>query len=169
MSEMGLSSDVFAKMQIGEPFRTYKKTILGQVYINVLNPWDGKPEGMIMKGDPSRNEDGCFYDTWGEKDDMFFHRSNKPHFERGVLIPVKRPGKVTERTPNDFTDEELEKLVMSPFLKLQHAMEKMTSVIPVLRLLQVAEEKEKSEKIMGAIRARLTELQTLESQGKIEK
>jgi len=53
-------------------------------------------------------------------------------------------------------------LLDGKFFTLQGKVNKMTAVAPVYRLLQLAEEKEKSQKITDFIKAKLAELQAEE-------
>lgn len=160
MSKVQFDPEVYSKMQIGEPYKTYRKTILGQVYVTVLDPFSGEPVGQILRGDPKKNEEGCIIDMWSEREDVFFKRMNRRQFELGNLIVYKRPLEEPPKSVNEFTDEELSALLDTRyFLKLQAALNKMTSIAPVSRLLQIAEDREKSEKFVNAIKARMSELQ----------
>jgi len=68
------------------------------------------------------------------------------------------------RTNPKFKDKEMFKkqdvieILNKPFLALKNRLNKFTSVAPVYRFLKEAENQEKSEKILDAIRARLSEL-----------
>ena len=153
-----LNSEIFSAMQTGKPLVSYKKTILGKAYVTVLNPFSGTPEGRILYGD----DEDAIVDIWSEKEKAFFLRMNKNHFKSGVIIEYERPEKeeITEEEKyNSLPDEEMKKLLSSRFFTLQAALNKMTSAAPVYRLLQLAEELEKSEKVVAAIKARLSELE----------
>ena len=163
-------SDVqtYSAMQIGSPFRTYKKTILGKVYVKILDPFraeQGVPSDIMLQGDPRRSDEGCFVDVWSEKEDVYLRRMNPSHFKEGVLISYDRTKHPVESDVNPFnvmTDEELFELLNSPFFKLQNAYNKMTSQAPVMRLLDMARQEEKSEKIIRALEGRLEELKKVE-------
>lgn len=161
------SADVFSAMQSGTPYRTFKKAILGKVYITYLDPFSGEPEDMIMEGNPAKNDEGCFYHAWSEKEYMFFKNMNKVHLKDGNLIeqkpkPMKeKPKETAELNYNALPDEEIKKILRKPFLALQNALNKMTSEAAVYRILRAGEEMNKSEKFMKAIRARLSEVQGL--------
>lgn len=166
------NADVFSKMQVGEPYKRYKKTILGKVFIMYLDPFEKKPAGKLLFGNPRKDEDNCFFETWGPMDDMYFKRSNKKHFEKKLLVEVSPSVKVEEvkvKTVDEMTDEEMVELVNARgFMKLQQAMNRMVSIPTVSRLLEIADQQEKSEKIMMAIRKRLSELERLEAEGATE-
>jgi hypothetical protein len=90
---------------------------------------------------------------------------NERHMREGILIPFDRDKTPVEEEVNKYnvlTDDELYGLLNSPFFKLRNALNKMTSQAPVLRLITMAEQEEKSEKILKEIRGRLSELQELE-------
>ena len=160
-----LSMEVVSAMSAEKPFKTYKKTILGKVAIKVFNPLVQRPEELLLKGDPRKNEKGCFIDVWSEQENVYLKRMNERHMREGILIPFDRGKTPVDEKINKFnvlTDEELYDLVNSPFFKLRNALNKMTSQAPVLRLITIAEDEEKSEKILKEIRARLAELQELE-------
>lgn len=154
--------DVYSLMQTGTPFHSYIKTILGKIYLNIWDSFNNKPVGIILTGNPGANPEGCIVDTWNEKEDLFFKRSNKRHFETGFLISYTRPQTIVEKSPNEFTDEELINLLNSRFMTLQHAVNKMTSVAPVFRITELARKLEKSEKIIKFLEGKQSELQLKE-------
>ena len=51
-SSRDMSADVFSAMQTDKPHAVYKKTILGKVFVTVLNPFDESPEGILLQGNP---------------------------------------------------------------------------------------------------------------------
>lgn len=169
MSQAELSPDIYSKMQTDSPFKVYKKTILGQVAIWVINPFSGNPECQILRGDPKKNEPNCFISLWSEKEDAYFKRANERQFEMGNIVAYTKPLEERKPTVNELTDEQMEEIINAKgFMKLQATLNKMTAVAPVYRMLQIAEDNEKSEKILGAIRKRMAELQTLKAEGKAE-
>jgi hypothetical protein len=158
-------SQIYEKMQVDEPFKRYKKTTLGKVFVFYLNSFDGKIEGKLLVGNPRRGDSGCFISVWSIKEDAFFKNvgNNKKHLETGRLVEVPVSSVVVSekvKTANELTDHELEELVNSKgFFKLQNKLNQITAVATIYRLLDVAEQNEKSEKILNAIRARLSELE----------
>lgn len=160
-----MTMDVVAAMAKDEPYKTYKKTILGKVAVKIYNPLKQAPEEIILQGDPSKNERGCFVDVWSEQENVYLKRMNERHMREGILLLVEK-----EKLPiveevnkyNVMSDEELRETLNSPFFTLKNALNSMTSEAPVQRLIILAEEEEKSEKIMNQLRARLAELQELE-------
>lgn len=153
----------YSLMQTGTPYKSYIKTILGKIYITVLDPFSSRPEGMIIEGNPKGNtKEDCIIDIWDEKGNAYFVRANKRHFEMGNLIEYKRKQAKPEKSANEITDEELEEILNSKFFTLQNKLNKFTSVAPVFRMLDMAQELEKSEKIIKTIEAKLSEIQSNE-------
>lgn len=162
--ETNTESAIFSAMQTGQPYKSYRKTILGQVYVKILNPFnDVDPMGLILSGEKN-TEDTAIVHVWSAKEDQFIRSMNKTHFERGYLVEYKPPEErvVSEDEKyNTLNDGELQKLLSSKYFTLQAAVNKMTSEAPLYRLLTFAEEKEKSEKIINLIKGRLSEVQAL--------
>lgn len=151
---------IFGAMQAGTPHKSYIKTILGQVYMNILNPFDGKPAGILLSGDPTARPESCILDVWTEKEDTYVKSMNKIHFETGTVIAYERPAEqVKERTIEEYSDEELKEVINSKFLALQSTLNKIESTPVLFRMVNLSREMEKSEKITGAIEARLSEVQ----------
>jgi len=159
MAKAGLDPQVYSAMQNDEPKRRYIKTILGKLYVTVLNPFTGEPEGLIVKGNPKTEKNKCVINVWSDVEDVFLRRMNQRHFEQGNLIEFRGEIETVERFKAEFTDEELNTILNSPFLKLKSELGKMEVVPPVFRLLEMANEQEKSEKLISMIEARLSELQ----------
>jgi len=159
---MDVNDAIFEAMQEGRPYKTYRKSILSKLRVWVLNPFSGEADEKIISGQPG--EESTLINLWSTKEDVFFKRMNKYHFEKGYLIEVKAPApKLSEEEfYNALSDEKLDELLNSPFKKFEAAMNKMTSVAPLNRLLALAEEQEKSDKLVGHIKARLSEIQELE-------
>jgi hypothetical protein len=163
-------AQIYAAMQTGTPLATYKKTILGKVEVKILDSFRGVPTSVILEGNPTINSEGCFIDAWSEKEDVYIKRMNTNHLKSGVLISWNRSTQpaAPEGNPfNQLSDEELFELINSPFFKLQNAMNKMDNSAPVSRLLAIAEQEDKSEKLVKAIRGRLAELQEMELNARI--
>lgn len=149
-------------MQNDAPYATYKKVILGKASVKVINPFSENPEEHILEGNPGKNDKGCFVDVWSVEGDMFFRSMNEDLLSHGVIVPYDRVSKPLVSAVNEYnimSDEELFELLNSPFFKLEAALSKMDSEAPVQRILVIAEQEEKSEKILNHIKSRLQELQ----------
>jgi len=154
----------YSAMQEGKPYKRYIKKILGKVYVTALNPFNGEPEGIILVGDP--RDKNNFYnvtvDVWDVKQDQFFKRMNANHFKSGNIeefIPKEDEDVTQQISPNVISDDEIHEILDKPFLALKNKLNSFTETAPVYRVLAIAEEKEKSEKILAAIRARAAELE----------
>ena len=159
---MTTSNDIYSAMSGGKAYKTYKKTILGRLYVTALNMLTGTPtpEGVILEGDPRKDEPKALFDVFSEQEDYFFKKMNKRHFDEGRLIEVSRANdKPRERTIEEFSDEELRTIINKPFLSLQNTLNKTTSVATLFRIESLARDLDKSEKVMRAIQSRLAEVQ----------
>lgn len=160
---MAEEANVYSMMQTGTPYKSYRKVVLGKIYVTTWDSFQNKPIGMIIEGDPSgKDADACIVDVWDEREDVFFKRANRRQFETGYLVDYVRPITTPPKSPNDFTDDELVTLIGKNFLGLKAVVNKMTSVAPVYRLLIVAKDLEKSEKIIKFLEGRISELQAEE-------
>ena len=158
-----LDSSVYSQMQTGQPLKSYKKTILGKVNCIVLNPFNNEVEGIILYGDPNKNEPSTMVDVWNEMQDVFFRRKNRVHLETGVLMPFVKPADLSEFKPEPFadaTDEQIAEVLGSRYLALLASVNKCTTEAVLNRFLQKARQLEKSEKIINVIQARLSEVQS---------
>jgi len=162
--------DTFSAMQTGTPYKTYKKTILGRVYVIAIDPFNENPIGVMLYGDPTRGDESCFIDMWNERDDVFFKRKNKVHFDSGYIIEVLRKVKETpvEIPIEQFSDEQLKEVINMKFLALQAKLNKTSNEAVLYRMVDLSKEIGKSDAIVRAIEARLAEVNTLSLTGKTE-
>jgi hypothetical protein len=153
--------EVYAAMAEDKPLKTYIKTILGKVYVTVLNPFSGKPEPVELYGQPEASNPKAVLQIWSTKEDLFFNKMNREHLEAGNMkvLSVADATKPAPVSPNAISDGEIVEILNKPFLALKNRLNKFTTVAPVYRFLRAAEEMEKSEKILDSIRARMSELQ----------
>lgn len=158
-------ASVFAAMQEGTPYKSYIKTVRAKVYVTVLNPLSGEPEGKILFGDPRKKDETCIVDVWDVQQDLFLRRMNKRHFDKGNIITYIRPNSKEELSHKEITDEQLRDLLdarRNKFLTFQHKVNEFVDIAPLLRLRDLAEDEEKSEKILKCIDAKISELQEKE-------
>jgi hypothetical protein len=158
-----MAQDVFSAMQIGNPYKSYIKTILGKVDVMIWNSFKNEPEGRILQGNPRSNDkDGSIIDVWSEMEDMFLKRMNKRHFEQGTIINYKRSTDPEPKSPNDVTDEELTKFLELRFIAFQHKLEEFTSIAPLFRIKELAVEQERSVKYINYIESVISKMQEKE-------
>jgi len=157
---MGARNELFSAMSAGVPYKSYIKTILAKVFITYWDVYENTATGGILEGDPRKKEEGTFIDLYSEQEDHFFKRSNKKHFESGILIPFDVQNKEVKETGIEgYSDDEIIKLVNSKFFALQSALNNTDSEAVVYRMLATAKELEKSQKLIMAIESRLSEIQ----------
>lgn len=160
--EISVDPTVFSAMQVGIPYKTYKKTILGRVEVQYLDPFKRLPASTILKGDPTKNDEGCFIDVWSEQEDVFFKKANLALIKSGQIIQFDRSKLSGEPEINPYhvmSDEEIIEILNKPFFTLQQALNKITAEAPLVRILELAEKEEKSSKILNIIKGRLAEVQ----------
>jgi hypothetical protein len=149
--------NTYAAMQAGTPYATYKKTSLGKVFVSVLDPFSGNPIGIILEGE--KGDEKEMIDVWNEAEDVFFKRMNKLQFEQGYIIPCVRDSKEAPKPLEQYSDNELRELLSLKYFAFQKLLSEINTTAVAQRLLDLAREMEKSEKIILAIETKLSELQ----------
>lgn len=155
--------EVYSAMAEDKPLVTYVKTIVGKVHLTVLDPFSGKPKPVTLAGSPAANNPKAIVQIWSTKDDLFFRQMNREHLDAGNLKSLSAKEEVARKeevpSPNTISDDEITDILNKPFLALKNKLNSFTSPAPVYRFERLAEELEKSEKILEAIRARASELE----------
>lgn len=152
---------VFAAMHEGKPLGAYRKTVLCRVFVDVLDVFSGEPKAVELYGDP-KGEDAMVY-VFSLPEDIYFKRQNRKLFEQGYIIPVAVPAEEplpVEVPLEQSSDDEVKKIVNSNYKAMTAILNKTESEAFVNRLLVMAEEEEKSERFINAIRNRLVEIQS---------
>ena len=145
-----------------QPVKSYIKTILGKVAVIFWDTYEQKPASLILEGDPRKKEENTIIDIFSEKEDSYFKKTNRKLFQLGLLQPFERKTEVKrEKTLEEYSDEELTAIVNKPFLALQNALNKAQTEAVVSRMLNIASDLEKSEKVIRAIESRLSEIQAV--------
>lgn len=160
-------NQLFSAMHGGKPLKSYIKTILGKTFVQIWDTFSNQPSGLLLYGDPRKRDESAILDVWSEQEDVFFRRMNRTDLERGIIIEFKRDETVEPvNRMETSSDDELKALINSPFLKLQHALNATSSIALLFRLKSLSEELDKSEKIIRAIDARISEIQAKEFEPK---
>lgn len=146
----------------GKPYRSYIKTILGKVYVSVWNTFEQQPEGVILHGDPRTEEETAIIDLFSEEEDFYFRQKNKKHLQTGDVIQYNRKEEERVRTPEEFSDDELKEILAKPFFSTQKLLNETESVALLFRIKNLAHDMDKSDKVMRAIEARISEVQANE-------
>lgn len=159
MSEGNYDPAVYAAMQTGKPYKTYKKTIYGQVFVNVLNSFNKQPEGIILKG--AKNVEGEFLDVWNEMEDVYFKRMNRRHFETGRIIEQSRPVATVpvEKPLESYNDNELKTLLTGKYYVVKYAVLKIISPVVLQRLHALAVEMDKPKSLIDIIEDKLAKIE----------
>jgi len=144
------------------PYKSYIKTILGKVYVTIWDGFENKPVGMLLEGDPRQGDESCIVDVWSVDEDFFFRTKNKLHLTTGDVIVYARKVEERERTVEEYSDEELKEILGSKFFTLQNVLNNTNSVAVLFRIKNLAQEMEKSDKIIKVIEARISEVQAEE-------
>lgn len=162
---MSITADrnqLIAAMASGKPVASFIKTILGKVDVTVWDVFQNMPVHILLEGDPRKREDGSYVDLYSAYEVTFFKRANKRHFELGNLVEFTHDEPEAKSSIESYTDDGLKDLLNSPFLKLQSALNSTESVAVLFRMEHLAKELEKSDKILNAIRSRISEIQQME-------
>jgi hypothetical protein len=148
--------DMYAAMQEGrEPIARYKKTIVGKVHVVALNPFSDEPEGVLLEG----NGEKSYIELWDTKQLVFFERMNRKHLQAGRVIKMEKAPEPEPPSPNQITDDEIDKLLEGRFLTLKSRLDKFTDTAPVLRLVNRARELDKSEKIIKHLEEKISQIE----------
>lgn len=153
---------MYAAMQEGTPVRTWIKTILGKVYVAAWDSFTEQPTGLMLEGDPKKFDESSMLDIWGTKEDLFFKNSNKTLISKGIIKEIVRTSAAQSVVKEDYSDEELLDILGAKFLAYQAKVNKITSIPVLFRMEALARENEKSDKVIGLITARISELQSEE-------
>jgi hypothetical protein len=161
MDTQSTKDEISTRMVNGNPVKSYKKVVLGQLLLKTWDTMIGKETEIIFSGET--NSDSAIFDVWSDWEKLYFERSNKRHFEKGMIIPWERKVELEEvRGFEQYTDSELGEIINSKFLALQSTLNKIQSVAVLFRMMSIAADLEKSDKITGVIQKRISELQTEE-------
>jgi hypothetical protein len=122
----------------------WKKAIKGSVGGRKLNK-KGDPEEFLLKGDPTNpkaDKDGMTLEIDNAEAEKYFKKNNKSAIVQGYLIEISEHTLSLDET-NAVSDGYLRDLLKSPISKMRVRVDKFTSPIPVLRLLEFAREENK--------------------------
>lgn len=159
-----MDTNVYRMMNSGSPLKSYIKRSLGKLQVKVWDEFTGTASVALLVGDPRKPDDGCIVDVYSEKEDVFFKKANAKHFQTGDLVEHVRKEKeeTEEEKLNRMSSDEMRNLLSKPFLAIQNAVAKFTSVVPLFAMLDVAREMGKSEKITKLIESKIAFLQASE-------
>lgn len=145
----------------GDAVATYIKPITAKVVVRVIDPFEGKPTDLVLKGDPANPEtdkEDIIIKCWTDYENEYFRRVNKDLLERGLIAPYTEKVK-KEISVNEITEEELRDLLQQPYFAWKTKLDEFTSPIPVKRMLRIAEELNRPIKTINTIKEKLSGLQ----------
>ena len=122
----------------------WKKAIKGSVGGRKLNK-KGDPEEFLLKGDPTdpkSDKDAMTLELENAEAEKYFKKNNKSAIVQGYLIEISEHTLSLDES-NAVSDGYLRDLLKNPFSKMKVRVDKFTSPVPVLRLLEIAREENK--------------------------
>ena len=149
-------------MHGGTPLKSYIKTTLGKVHVVVWDSFVNQAVEMLLEGDPRKPDESCIIDVWSQEEDYFFKSKNSSHLKTGNVIIYSRSTEEKPRTIEEYSDDELKAIVNSKFFTLQNVLNNTESIAVLFRIKTLAQELEKSDKLIKAIDARISEVQAQE-------
>jgi hypothetical protein len=154
--------NIVGGMHGGKPIGSYIKTTLGKVYVSAWDSFENQPVGIMLEGDPRKKEESSIIDMWSQEENFYFRNKNKVLLQSGDIISYERTDVVKERAIEEFSDDELIAIINSKFFAFQKVLNTTTSVNVLFRIKNLAQDLEKSEKLMKTIDARISEVQAEE-------
>jgi hypothetical protein len=148
---------VHERLKAGAPFASYKKTTMGKVYVTTKNPFSGDPEGVLLEGEKGTESE--VIDIWSDEDDVYFRRMNQKQFTLGLIIPYQHGAKPEVKPYEQYSDAELKEIIDLKYFAFTKILSDIKTEAVIGRMIDLAREMEKSEKIMETLTARLSELQ----------
>ncbi len=148
-----------------EPYKRYIKAVLSRVAVKILDPISLRESEVILSGDPAKEEQSAILDLWTPMEQVYFERSNRQILGEGLVIEYSKSIKPVTSV-NTISDEEIDAALNDRFFTLKNLLDKFTSPAPVSRILAKAQDMNKPVKTIDAIKARLSELQVAEYEGK---
>lgn len=153
-------AEIMAAQEKGEPLRVYRKAITGKVGVRVLNPFSGEPAELIIYGDPAKTPAAELeVSLWTPTEVRYFETYNRGLIQSGALVVVNKRSEISVNKANALDDDALRDLVTSPFLRLKKYLSEITSETTLQRALAIAEEENRSAKVLSLIKERLAEVQ----------
>jgi len=145
----------------GEPVAEYIKPITAKVVVKVIDPFEGKPTEIILKGDPTDptvDKEDIIIQCWTDYENEYFRRANKEMLKRGLIAPHTEEI-IEEISVNEVSEKKLRELLQKPYFAWKTKLDTFTSPIPVKRMLKIAEELNRPIGTINTIKERLSELQ----------
>jgi len=149
----------------GEPVARYKKGIVGGVGLTMIDSFTGQPKDVILIGninDPKTSIDDISITLWSELEHDYFRKANRVLLEQGYLVLLEAEMEVIEPSVNEVSDEVLKEALGKKYFAVKALLDKFTSPLPVMRMLQIAEDMNKSVGTVNKIKEKLSKLQQVD-------
>jgi len=138
----------------------WRKAIRGSVGGRILNK-KGDPEEFLLKGDPNdpnADVDAMTIELTDGEAEKYFKKNNKSAIVQGYLIEISEHTLSLDET-NAVSDGYLRDLLKKPLSKMKPRVDKFTSPVPVIRLLEIAQEENKQVRTIDYLKEVITKLE----------
>lgn len=153
-------AEIMKAQETGSPLKTYRKAITGKVAVRLLNPFSGEPAETVLHGVPGKDSgEDIEVRLWTPTDLKYFETFNRGLIQSGTLVLVAKHSEQVLNTVNALDDDSLRDLVTSNFLSLKKALNEITSENTLQRALVIAEEENRSAKVLSLIKERIATVQ----------
>jgi len=152
---------VYAAMQTERPKKTYIKSQLGKVVVKVLNPFDEKPEEVILEGDPRKYEETCFVDLWDDKQISYFEKMNKRLISTGWIHEISREEVELNKERGiyaNYTKKDKIELFDRSFMAFRSFINRVNDIEFLTDLIEVGKEIDAPQSYIKAINGRIESL-----------
>ena len=138
----------------------WRKAIKGSVGGRMLNK-KGDPEEFLLKGDPSdpsSNADDMTVEILDVDAEKYFKKRNKAAIVQGYLVEISDHTISLDET-NAVSDGYLKDLLKKPLSRMKTRVSKFTSPVPVIRLLELAQQENKPIRTIEYLKGVITQLE----------
>lgn len=146
---------------LGEPKAVFKKTILGQVTVELLDPFDLKNKTTIkhiLRGEPGSPE--SVVKLYSDEEVKYFYIANRRLIETGLIAPANVENQPVEPEVKFYTDEEIEEMLKSRYFKKfeKFLNEYADTPAKIARIIEIAKRVDLTKSKINLIRAKAMEL-----------
>lgn len=164
---MGLNKNIvdqILKAQQGEtPQKIFRKVIMGQVSLRIIDPFSGDRTEMMVSGVPHESDgEDLEVVLWTPLEVLYFEKANKGLIENGSIVEVTSQTQFTVDRTNALDDASLRSLATIHFFTLKSKLKQITAEVTVQRLYNIAVELNRPAKTLQAIQTRIEEIQQKE-------
>lgn len=151
---------IMKAQEMGTPLAVYRKTILGKVVVRILDPFSGKPNDVLIHGEPGKTaNDDLEVCLWTPVEIKFFEKYNKSLIEKGSVVLVGQKSENTIDRTNSLNDQEITDLLSGNYAQLKSTVNQLTSETTLQRVLRIATEMNRPAKTIQMLQERIEEVQ----------